>query len=248
MAEQKKETITIQKSSLWKYSAFALLGILIIGAFFVFTGDKSITGNVVNNPNPNPSPAGGKVEVSIDDDPILGNKNAKVTIVEFSDYQCPFCRKLWTESIQQIKKDYIDTGKASLVYRDFPLSFHEMAEPSAQAANCVREQGNDEAYYKMHDKIFQEQNKLDGGDPNKGPVLSTVQYTADDLKKWALDIGYNIDGCLDSGKYADEITKDTQDGASYGVQGTPAVFVNGKLISGAQPYANFKAAIDAELK
>ena len=90
----------------------------------------------------------------IDDDPVLGNANAPVTIIEFSDYQCPFCFSFWKQTLPQIKKDYIDTGKVKFVYRDFPLNIHAMAEPSARAANCAGEQGK---YWEYHDKIFGEQ-------------------------------------------------------------------------------------------
>ena len=187
-------------------------------------------------------------DFKFDDDPILGNKNAPVTIIEFSDYQCPFCRKFWTETFNQIKKDYIDTGKVKFVYRDFPLSsIHPAAEPAAEAANCVREKGGDEAYYKMHDKIFQEGNKLDGGDPITGPVRGTVQFGATELKKWAKDIGYDISSCLDSGKFKSEVQKDLADATSAGGQGTPYFIINGKPLSGAQPFSAFKQIIDAEL-
>lgn len=188
----------------------------------------------------------GPVDVSVDDDAILGNKNAKVTIVEFSDYQCPFCRKFWTETFSELKKNYIDTGKVKLVFRDFPLGFHPAAQPAAEAAECARFIGGDAAYWKMHDKMFSEQNILDSGSPT-GAVSKTVQFTADDLKKWAKDLGYDIGSCLDSKKFASEVQKDTAQGASYGVQGTPAFFVNGNLLSGAYPYAAFKQLIDAEL-
>lgn len=244
--KQASETITIRKDSLWKYSTFILLGVLLIGAFFMLSGKTTGTGNVVaNNPNPSgnlPTPTPQAVEVSADDDAVMGSKNAKVTIIEFSDYQCPFCRKFWLDTLPSIKRDYIDTGKVNFVYRDFPLSFHPMAQSSAEAANCAREEGGDVGYYKMHDKIFEEQMTLDGG-----TVQSTVTYTATDLKAWAKEIGYNIDSCLDSGKYAQEVQKDFADGGASGVQGTPGFFINGKPLSGAQPYQAFKQVIDAEL-
>src|SRR3989344_9492200 len=180
-------TITIKKDALWKYSTFILLAVIIVGAFvFLTKGENPTNGNIANQPGQQiPSPSA-RAEVSIDDDPILGNKNAPVTIIEFSDYQCPFCRKFWTETFNQLKAEYIDTGKVKFVYRDFPLtSIHPAAEPAAEAANCVRELGGDEAYYKMHDKIFQEGNILDGGDPVTGPVRGTAQFGATELKKWA---------------------------------------------------------------
>ena len=238
----RSDTITIRKDKLWKYSTFALLGVIVLGVIFFVLPDKSPTGNVnQQQPQGLPSPSA-RVEVSIDDDPVLGEEDAEVTIIEFSDYQCPFCRKFWQDTFTQLKKDYIDTGKVKFVYRDYPLGFHPMAVPAAEAANCAREKGGDEAYYEMHDKMFEEQNILDGG-----TVQSTVQFTKDDLKQWAKDIGYNIDSCLDSGKYAQEVQNDFADGGSAGVQGTPAFFINGRLLSGAQPYAAFKQAIDAEL-
>lgn len=237
-------TIKIKKEDFWKYSTFVLVALLILGAFMFFGKSSS---NVVNNPSQNLPSTSGSVEVSEDDDAVLGNKNAPVVIIEFSDYQCPFCRKFWTETFSLLKKNYIDTGKVKLVFRDFPLeSIHPMAVPSAIAAECVREKGGDEAYFKFHDKMFEEQNIIDSGSA-AGPVTKTAAYSNSDLKAWAKDLGYNIDSCLDSEKYANEVSSDLNDGASVGVQGTPAFFVNGKLLSGAQPYSAFKAAIDAEL-
>jgi len=248
-------TITIKKDTLWKAGTFLFAALFIVslftGGFGINKNSNSGTGNVVAPSQPTAPTQ--PVKVSLDDDAVEGSANAPVTIVEFSDFQCPFCRKFWTETYHQLKSEYIDTGKVKLVYRDFPLaSLHPMAQKSAEAAECVREAAGgkgkgDKAYFKFHDKMFQEQNVLDGGDPIKGPVKGTARYTADDLKKWAKDLGYDIGDCLDSGKFASEVQKDETEGASYGVQGTPAFFVNGKLISGAQPYGAFKQAIDAEL-
>jgi len=244
-------TLTIRKDTLWKYSTFLLLALLIVGGFVFFTGNNnSTTGNVVaNNPQPTGAPTQpSQVKASADDDPLLGDKNAPVEIIEFSDYQCPFCRKFWTETLPSIKAEYIDTGKVKFVYRDFPLtSIHPAAEPAAEAANCVREKGGDEAYFKMHDKIFQEGNILDGGDPITGPVRGTAQFGATELKKWAQEIGYDIGSCLDSGKYKSEVQKDLSDATSAGGQGTPYFVINGKPLSGAQPFSAFKQVIDAEL-
>ncbi len=245
------DTITIKKDTLWKYSTFILLAVLVVGAFVFYTGKggniASPTGNVVNNPGQQLPAQNAKVQVSADDDAVLGDKKAPVEIIEFSDYQCPFCRKFWTETFSQLKKDYIDTGKVKFVYRDFPLeSIHPASMPSAIALECVREKGGDAAYYKMHDKVFSEGNILDGGTPTS-PVTKTAQFGPTELKKWAKDLGYDITSCLDSNKYKSEVQKDQADGAAVGVQGTPAFFINGKLLSGAQPYSAFKQAIDAEL-
>src|SRR3989344_6683922 len=108
-----------------------------------------------SNSNANSGTSSGFVSASEDDDAVLGNEDAPVTIIEFSDYQCPFCRKFWTETLGQIKSEYIDTGKVKLVFRDFPLSsLHPQAQASAEAAECVKEKGGDEAYFKMHDKML----------------------------------------------------------------------------------------------
>lgn len=182
----------------------------------------------------------GPVDVSEDDDPVLGDKDAKVTIIEFSDFQCPFCRSFFVNTLPQIKRDYIDTGKAKLVYRDFPLTaIHPAAEPSAQAAQCANDQNK---FWEFHDKIFEEQQKLN--------ATGTVQFSAVELKKWAGEVGLNtstFNSCLDSGKYKDEVAKDAADGVNAGVTGTPSFFVNGNIIIGAQPYAAFQAAIESEL-
>jgi len=226
----KKDTITIKKGDLWKYSTFILAAILIVGAFVVFTGDDAPSGNTNTNPGQQLPEVGSKSQISEDDDPILGNPNAPVTIIEFSDYQCPFCAKFWSETLPLLKKDYIDTGKVKLVYRDYPLSFHQMARPAAEAAECVRSAAkSDAAYFKMHDKIFANHESL----------------SVDNLKTWAKELGYDIESCLNSGKFAKEVEKDIADGGSLG---TPTFFINGKRLRGAQPYSAFKQVIDAELK
>ena len=220
-------------------SKFILPGAILIAAllisgsivFYSFnTGGNTGTADI----------KGVKVDVSVDDDPMLGNPKAKITLVEFSDFQCPFCRTFWSGAYQQIKKEYIDTGKVRFVYRDFPLSFHPGAMPAAQAAQCANEQGK---FWETHDKIFGEQAKKGEG---------TIQFSENDVRKWAgqlpgLDMG-KWNECFNSNKYTDEINKDVSDGSAYGVSGTPTVFVNGKPIVGAQPFSAFKAEIDALLK
>ncbi|OGN09424.1 MAG: hypothetical protein A3J46_01310 [Candidatus Yanofskybacteria bacterium RIFCSPHIGHO2_02_FULL_41_11] len=173
--------------------------------------------------------------ISTDDDAYLGKKNAPIVMIEFSDYQCPFCRSFWRDTLPLIKSEYIDTGKVRFVYRDFPLNFHPSAIPSAMAAECADDQGK---YWEMHDKIFSEQDKLGSG---------TVQFSIDDLRNWAGQIGLDqgkFNSCLDSQKYAEEIGKDYDDGQAAGVSGTPGFFINGKSVVGAQPFSVFKTIID----
>ncbi len=209
--------------------AILIAAILISGSivFYSFNaGDGAGTANI----------KGEKVDVSVDDDPMLGNPKAKITLVEFSDFQCPFCRSFWGGAFQQIKTEYIDTGKVRFVYRDFPLSFHPGAAPAAEAAQCANDQGK---FWEMHDKMFEEQAKQGTG---------TIQFSENDVRKWASQVsGLDMNKwneCFNSNKYQAEVEKDLKDGSAYGVSGTPTVFVNGKAIVGAQPFSAFKAEID----
>jgi len=177
-----------------------------------------------------------------DDDPVLGNDDAPITIVEWSDYQCPFCRRFYNDTLPELKAKYIDTGKAKLVYRDFPLSFHKDATPAAAAAECAREQKGDEIYFAYHDLIFEGQNELGQG---------TVNIPEESLKQYAGELGLNTDEfneCLASYKYAAEIQKDFTAGQSAGVNGTPAFLINGQMVAGAQPFSSFEQVIEALLQ
>ncbi|MEK6872164.1 MAG: DsbA family protein [Nanoarchaeota archaeon] len=180
------------------------------------------------------TPTDGVVDVSVDDDAFLGSKTAPVTIVEFSDYQCPFCEKFWSETLPQLKKEYIDKGKVKLVYRDFPLDIHPDAQKSAEAAECARKIGGEVKYWSMHDKLFANQQAL----------------SISDLKKYAQSIGVpaaKFAACLDSSEMSAEVMADLQDGLKYNIDGTPAFFINGNRLIGAQPFSAFKQIIDAEL-
>ncbi len=163
--------------------------------------------------------------------PTKGNADAPITIVEFSDLQCPFCGSWFKNAYKQINENYIKTGKVKLVYRHFPLSSHPEAAPAANATECANEQGK---FWEMHDKIF----------------LNQAQLSAANYKAWAKDLGLDtakFDSCYDSKKYDSKVTADFSEGASVGVSGTPTFFVNGQMIVGAQPYETFKQVIDAEL-
>ena len=160
--------------------------------------------------------------------PSRGPANAPITIVEFSDYQCPFCERA-ESSVKEVLEKYGD--KVRLVYRDFPLGNHANAGAAARAARCAGEQGK---YWNMHAEIFADQSKL----------------SANDLKAIAKKTGVNqsqFDKCLDSGKYQAEIQKDFQAGQNLGVDGTPTFFINGRRLVGAQPFEKFKEVIDQEL-
>ncbi|MEK6940882.1 MAG: DsbA family protein [Nanoarchaeota archaeon] len=236
---EKKETITLSKLSLWKSIAGVLVVLLAIsvwtGGFNTGNDDKSPTGAVVGTPTPGTAPT--VVEVSEDDDAATGDSDAPITIIEFSDYQCPFCGRFYTETLPQIKAQYIDTGKARLVFRDLPLSFHPSAKPAAEAAECARDQGDDEVYFKYHDKLFE----------NVAAWTSNGKPT---FVSYASELGLNTEEftkCIDNGKFSSEVDEDARDASASGASGTPTFFINGQKVVGAQPFAAFKAVIDAQL-
>src|SRR5213080_887744 len=145
------------------------------------------------------------VRTSVTDAPVLGRNDAPVTLVEFSDYQCPFCQRFFATTLPALKKDYIDTGKLRFVYRDFPLEMHPHARKAAEAAHCAGEQGK---YWEMHDMLFQHQAAL--APPQLAEHARTVGV---DEPKFA--------ECLSSGRYATRVERGLTDGAAAGVQGTP---------------------------
>lgn len=232
--EQKSEVITIRKDALWKYSTFVLLGIVILGVIFFVLPNKSNPGNVVNPPGQLlPSEPTAKITVETDGAPIKGDKNAPVEFVEFTDYECPFCARHFSQSGSAIDAR-IEAGEVKLVTLDYPLPFHAQAQKAAESAHCARDQGGDSAYYQMHDLLFT--SGVTGGE------------TA--FKEYAKQIGLNeakFATCLTSSKFADEVSKNLNYGSEIGVGGTPSFFINGRMISGACPAQTFDSAIDAEL-
>ncbi len=160
--------------------------------------------------------------------PAKGPEQAPVTIVEFSDYECPFCVRA-EPTVKEVLAAY--PGKVRLVHRDYPLPMHPKAPKAAEAAHCAGDQGK---YWEMHDKLFEANGKLE----------------IPDLKSYARAVGLDgpkFDACLDSGEKAKVVEMHRKAGEEAGVSGTPAFFVNGRLISGAQPLAAFKTLIDKEL-
>lgn len=187
-----------------------------------------------------PTIAPQKVEVAEGHLPVLGNKDAKVTIVEFSDFQCPFCKRFVDQTWEQLKKDYIDSGKAKLTFRHLPLSsIHPNAQKAAEASECANEQ---DKFWDYHDKLFATQDTWSA---------KAADAAAADFTSYAGELGLNTDqfsSCLSSGKYTEAITKDSTDAATAGATGTPAFFINGYILVGAQPISAFKTEIDKYLQ
>ncbi len=172
-----------------------------------------------------------RINASADDDPYRGAEDAKVVIIEFSDYTCPYCAKFATEVEPKILENYGD--KVKIVFRNFPVH-GETAYFAAEAANCAGERGK---YWEMHDMLFENQREWIG---NNSKVYDYAQQ-----------LGLNVDefkACVESGKYREEVEKDLQDGISYGVTGTPTFFINGKMVVGYRTYEQFAALIEEELQ
>ena len=185
------------------------------------------------------------VKISADDDPVIGNPNAPITIIEFSDFQCPFCARFHVQTLPLLLEEYIEQGKVKLVFRDFPIqSIHPNALPAAVAAECANEQGQFKA---MHDMLFDNQNQWSKQETDV--ALSIFSQYATEIQ---LDQN-TFDSCLTSGKYIEEIRNDLEDGRSYDVTGTPGFFIGNDDIGyvelkGAQPFESFKKVIDAQLE
>ncbi len=167
-------------------------------------------------------------KIATADSPSQGPANAPIELVEFSDFQCPFCYRAHP-TVTEVLKTY--GSKVRFVYRNYPLPNHPNARPAAEAAQCANEQGQFWAY---HDRLFADQSKLGN----------------DDLKATAASLGMDaakFNACFDSHKYKARVDADLQAGNDAGVNGTPAFFINGRLLSGAQPFDEFKKVIDEEL-
>jgi len=182
--------------------------------------------------------------ISLDDDPMKGDPDASITIVEFSDFQCPFCAKFHQSTLPQLEQNYISTGKVNFVYRDFPIqSIHPNAVPAALASECADDQGK---FWEMHDMIFENQGNWKD--------LQLAQ-SASLFREYAIEIGLNMDEfdpCMTSGKHLEEIQNDLNDGRAYGVTGTPGFFVGNEKIGftkliGAQPFSSFQRVIEQQL-
>lgn len=228
------------------------LGMLTNKVLFLENSAKVAATNSIDNqaapPAAIPTEDTTPKKVSVDDDPVLGNANAKITMIEFSDYECPFCKRYFDETYELIKKEYVEKGLVKIVYRDLPLSFHANAHKEAQAAECVREQGGDSAYFTYHDEMF------------KRTTSNGTGLALDQLSVIATEIGFNgaaVQTCLDSEKYKAEVDKDLSDAAKVTASGTPTFFVGkstsdgvilGTKLVGAQPFSAFQALIEQELK
>lgn len=195
----------------------------------------------LNNPTPNAEvgdqpnqPA--QVNIAVKDtDYIRGEKNAPVTIISYSDLECPFCKRFHPEALKILQEF---PGKVRLVYRHFPLSFHQNAAKQAEAAECVGKLGGADKYWSFIDKIFARTTSNGTG------------FALDKLPALAAEVGVSqskFKSCLDNGEMASKVQADVQEGTGFGVGGTPTSFVNGKTVEGAVPFEQLKAMVQQAL-
>ncbi len=203
----------------------------------VLAGNAQANDAAAAAPAPTRTP---KEDVTVGHLPTIGNDNAKVTVVEFSDYQCPFCEQFDKNTFPQLNDEYIKTGKIRFAYRHYPLtSIHPNAQKAAEASECANEQGK---FWDYHAKLFESQ---ENWTTLTGDALSNA--FADYAGGLGLDQG-QFKSCLDAEKYKQLVDADAADGATAGVDGTPTFFVNGWRMVGAQPFAQIQQLIEQELK
>ena len=226
-------TIRLRRSHLWAVAAL-LVGIgigVLIGRSTAGDPQPVLYGLPATQSNGSAASSQDKpVRVDTSGRPAQGPAGAKVTMVEFVDFQCPFCGRYAHDTLPQIRRDYGD--RIRYVSREFPLDIHPHAADAALAAECANEQGR---YWQLHDLLFAHQDAL------------TKRDLAGYARRLGLDMG-RYASCLRAPGTQARVDRDLADGRRYGVTGTPAFFINGRIISGAQPYAQFKSALDAALK
>ncbi len=269
-SKRKDTEITIKKSTynnLRKGMIAAIAIITFLGGYAIGTLDDNSNSYVTNEdlkeiiseietkaaaaPAPQPAqiptqPTAPQVfRVSLDDDPVKGNPDAPVTVVEYSDFQCPFCSRFFQQTLPLIEENYIDTGKIKFVYKDLPLdNLHPNARAAHIAAECADEQGK---FWEYHDVLFEKQPQW------SNLASSELQNT---FTEFATDMGLqatSFESCMESQDIADEVNQDALEAVRYGATGTPTFFIGTekdgfiKLV-GAQPYAVFQRAIDNQLR
>ncbi|MBI2040071.1 DsbA family protein [Candidatus Microgenomates bacterium] len=249
MVDPEKNTFLTGPKAILIGAVIISISILLHGGV-IKIGGRSIAGTVPTQPttqtptipNQPPEPQAGPVELLKDEDHVRGDRKARVLLIEYSDLECPFCKR-FHPTAKQVVDEY--KGQVAWVYRHFPLDqIHSKADKEAEAVECAKDQGGEDGFWKMVDKIFEVTPSNNGLDPESLPKL-------------AADVGLNsatLKTCLDSGKYAPHVEEDYQGGIKAGITGTPGNILldtktnKTKLIPGAVPFDQFKTAIDDLLK
>lgn len=256
-----KESITINLQTLYIPFAIIIVGVMLSGALYfglqnkdssaksdegTQTGDTTNPTDTTNDMPDEPTTA----TTSIDDDPIMGDKeSAKIAIVEFADFECPYCKRHFEETFGDIKEKYIDTGRAIYVYRDLPLSFHDpAATQEALAGACVQNLAGDTVFFQFHDLIFDKTQGNGSGVGGSNVLANLAAQVGVDKESFS--------NCLSEKKFKDEVEKDSSDAQRASISGTPGFVigllqddgtVEGTIIRGAYPFSEFERVIDALL-
>ena len=225
-------TFTVKKTHLWVAMGLALILAFGggLGVSWLYYRSETSSPQISTENASQQTQQASAVQVDIDGRPYLGREDAPVTVVEFTDYECPFCRRHFQDTMPRLLGEY--EGNIKYVILNFPISrIHPFAQKAAEAAECAYDQNK---FWEYHDVLFQNQQALD----------------AQSLKIHAEDVGLDTDvftNCLDSGAKAQLVLDNLQDGENYGVSGTPTFFINGQRLIGARSFSSFQTLIDAAL-
>lgn len=246
----------VSKEKGWAKEALLVSGSILLGSLIIAGAILTLSPQVANkavikdaDSKVAADPEDTTAIVSIDDDPVLGDKKkAKVAIIEFSDYECPFCKRFHAETFDSLVKEYVDTGKAIIVARDFPLSFHDpKATMEAATAECVRKEKGDSAYFAFGKGVY-EGTQANGKGLLDGKLDELIRKVGANPK--------TVSACAETAAIKAEITKDMDDGQGAGITGTPSFVigtlsadgtVTGERIVGALPLSGFKATVEKYL-
>jgi len=239
-----EDSVTFPKCTFYKLAIIGVIG-LMTAAFFIGYTVHSITHPTtmfVNEsavPAEMPSTPVTVANITTSNAPMIGSENATVTVVEFSDFQCPFCASFFDNTLSQIKTEYVDTGKIKFIYKHYPLDFHQNAKVASVASECAKEEGK---FWEYHNILLSNQTEWETLSGNE-----TSEVFANYADTLGLDPN-KFHTCLGSMKYERTVDSDLEEGSLLGVSGTPAFFIGteGKytLVEGAQPFEIFKQVID----
>ena len=224
-----------------------LIAAVLISGSVLYASGKGATKPVAQIPQPTAgndqqavAPANLAEALNIDDrDVILGDANAPVTLIEYGDYQCPFCGRMFTQVEQQLREEYINAGKVKMVFRNFQFLGSESTNAGA-AAECAKDQGK---FWPFHDALYTAE--IEDGQENNGNLDQALFASL--AEKAGLDVGALVI-CYENSKYVAQVEKARTDAAAIGVNSTPTSYINGQMVKGAQPYSAFKSVIDLELQ
>jgi len=217
-------------------------GLIIVGAI-VITNNQKISEKGIESVQPTEKDSVPKTELAMEGEPYLGDPSSPIKIVYYGDFQCPFCKRIEQNTFSEVIEKYVDTGKAIFYFKNFQFLGPDSLTAGV-AGECLVSQagGNFSSYWQWHNAMFERQDGENSGFGSAENIKSLVR----ELNLSGVDV-IRFEECLDNQETLAEVQADAQEGQENGVTGTPATFINGKLIKGAQPFSAFQSAIEAEL-